>query len=84
MLHPEEKVIVPFSLNECPSGNKASQLSKDGRVHHLPDDDFDHYHQALAMSALPKDTHMDLLRTYESIVAVIPPTYWDLGSHLPV
>ena len=26
---PEEKVIVPFSLNECPSGNEASQLSTD-------------------------------------------------------
>ena len=27
--HPEEKIIVPFSLNECPSGNEASQLSTD-------------------------------------------------------
>ena len=26
---PEEKVVVPFSLNECPSGNEASQPSTD-------------------------------------------------------
>ena len=50
---------------------------------HLPNDDFDHYHLALAMSALPKDTHMDLLRTYESIVAIIPPPFHDLlGSRV--
>ena len=50
---------------------------------HLPNDDFDHYHLALAMSALPKDTHMDLLRTYESIVAIIPPPFHDLlGSKI--
>ena len=35
------------------------------------------------MSALPKDTHMDLLRTYESIVAIIPPPFHDLlGSKI--
>ena len=45
---------------------------------YLPNDDFDHYHLALAMSTLPKDTHMDLLRTYESIVAIIPPPFHDL------
>ena len=44
----------------------------------LPDDDFDHFHLALAMSTLPKDTHMDLLRTYEAIVAIIPPPFHDL------
>ena len=50
---------------------------------HLPNDDFDHYHLALAMSALPQDTHMDLLRTYESIVAIIPPPFHDLlGSRV--
>ena len=50
---------------------------------HLSNDDFDHYHLALAMSALPKDTHMDLLRTYESIVAIIPPPFHDLlGSRV--
>ena len=50
---------------------------------HLPNDDFDHYHLALAMSTLPKDTHMDLLRTYESIVAIIPPPFHDLlGSRV--
>ena len=50
---------------------------------HLPNDDFDHYHLALAMSALPEDTHMDLLRTYESIVAIIPPPFHDLlGSRV--
>ena len=50
---------------------------------HLPNDDFDHYHLALAMSTLPKDTHMDLLRTYESIVAIIPPPFHDLlGSRI--
>ena len=26
---PEEKIVVPFSLNECPSGNEASQPSTD-------------------------------------------------------
>ena len=45
---------------------------------YLPNDDFDHYHLALAMSTLPKDTHKDLLRTYESIVAIIPPPFHDL------
>ena len=30
------------------------------------------------MSTLPKDTHKDLLRTYESIVAIIPPPFHDL------
>ena len=50
---------------------------------YLPNDDFDHYHLALAMSTLPKDTHMDLLRTYESIVAIIPPPFHDLlGSRI--
>ena len=50
---------------------------------YLPNDDFDHYHLALAMSTLPKDTHMDLLRTYESIVAIIPPPFHDLlGSRV--
>ena len=50
---------------------------------HLPNDDFDHYHLALAMSTLPKDTHMDLLRTYESIVAIIRPPFHDLlGSRI--
>ena len=50
---------------------------------HLPNDDFDHYHLALAMSTLPKDTHMDLLRTYESIVTIIPPPFHDLlGSRV--
>ena len=49
----------------------------------LPNDDFDHYHLALAMSTLPKDTHMDLLRTYEAIVAIIPPPFHDLlGSRV--
>ena len=41
----------------------------------LPNDDFDHFHLALAMSTLPKDTHMDLLRTYEAIVAIIPASF---------
>ena len=45
---------------------------------YLPNDDFDHYHLALAMSTLPKDTHKDLLRTYESIAAIIPPPFHDL------
>ena len=50
---------------------------------YLPNDDFDHYHLALAMSTLPKDTHMDLLRTYEAIVAIIPPPFHDLlGSRV--
>ena len=49
----------------------------------LPHDDFDHYHLALAMSTLPKDTHMDLLRTYEAIVAIILPPFHDLlGSRV--
>ena len=49
----------------------------------LPNDDFDHYHLALAMSTLPEDTHMDLLRTYEAIVAIIPPPFHDLlGSRV--
>ena len=46
----------------------------------LPNDDFDHYHLALAMSTLPKDTHMVLLRTYEAIVAIIPPPFHHLQS----
>ena len=49
----------------------------------LPNDDFDHYHLALAISTLPEDTHMDLLRTYEAIVAIIPPPFHDLlGSRV--
>ena len=48
-----------------------------------PNDDFDHYHLALAMPTLPEDTHMDLLRTYEAIVAIIPPPFHDLlGSRV--
>ena len=46
----------------------------------LPNNNFDHYHLALAMSTLPDEIHKDLLRTYEAIVAIIPPPFQELIS----
>ena len=45
----------------------------------LPDGD-NHYRLALAMSTLPDEIHKDLLRTYEAIVAIIPPPFQELIS----
>ena len=44
------------------------------------EDDFSHYHLALAMSTLPTDIHKDLKLTYETIVALIPPPFHEQGK----
>lgn len=46
----------------------------------LPSHDFNHYHLAPAVSTLPDEIHKDLQRTYEAIVAIIPPPFHELAG----
>lgn len=49
-------------------------------AHGLKNDDFSHFHLALAMSTLPMHIHGDLKLTYDTIVATIPPPFHEKAS----